>query len=399
MAKTIVIDPTDGTRIPFLRGVLSRSLFEAGVPFKQAYKIASRVRNELEGMEEITTQALRERVAEWLGQSVPPEVVEIYLQAGRPADTIWVHDDQEQSNPFSRFQHQRCLESCGLSNDEAYPVTQAVYEILIARGTTEIKSEELRRVTHHCLKTQLGEEKARRYPVWVEFTRSGRPLILLIGGTTGSGKSTIATEVAHRLGIVRTQSTDMLREAMRMMVPERLLPALHTSSFSAWTTLPANQVSGQGGQEETEALIADGYLAQTELLAVPCEAVIQRALRERVSLILEGVHVHPLLLGRISRETDAIVVPIMLSVRKEKRLRRRISGRRKEAPLRAFEVQLEHFDAIWQLQSFLLSEADRAHVPIIDNSDKETTIKLVVDAIIDILSRHFGHTGPSGENA
>ena len=386
MAKSIVIDPADGTRIPFLRGVLSRSLFEAGVPFKQAYKIATQLRNELEELGEITTHALRERVAERLRGGVPEEVVEAYLKAGGPADTIWVHDEEGQANPFSRFQHQRCLESCGLANDEAYTATRAVYEALIARGTHEIRSEELRRLTHHCLRTQLGEEQARRYQVWVEFSRSGRPLVLLIGGTTGCGKSTIATEVAHRLGIVRTQSTDMLREAMRMMVPERLLPALHTSSFSAWTTLPASQVV----HEETEALIADGYLAQAELLAVPCEAVIQRALREGVSLILEGVHVHPLLLGRIGRESDAIVVPIMLSVRKEKRLRRRIRGRRKEAPLRAFEVQLEHFDAIWQLQSFLLSEADRAHVPIIDNSDKETTVKLVVDAIIDILSRHFG---------
>ena len=32
-------------------------------------------------------------------------------------------------------------------------------------------------------------------------------------------RSTISAEIAHRLDIVRTQSTDMLREVMRLMFP------------------------------------------------------------------------------------------------------------------------------------------------------------------------------------
>jgi len=35
---------------------------------------------------------------------------------------------------------------------------------------------------------------------------------VLIGGTTGTGKSTVASEVAHRLGITRVTSTDFIRE-------------------------------------------------------------------------------------------------------------------------------------------------------------------------------------------
>ncbi len=41
MARPVVIDETEGTRFPFLRGILTRSLQEAGVPFEQAYAIAS----------------------------------------------------------------------------------------------------------------------------------------------------------------------------------------------------------------------------------------------------------------------------------------------------------------------------------------------------------------------
>ena len=224
--------------------------------------------------------------------------------------------------------------------------------------------------------------------IWVHNTHLGRPLILLIGGTTGCGKSTIATEVAHRLGVVRTQSTDMLREVMRMMIPKRLLPVLHSSAFDAWKSLP-NRFAGDSSEEDR---IADGYRSQMELLSVPCEAVIQRALREQVSVILEGIHVHPSLLDRIDRRENAIIVPIMLAVLKQDRLRKRLRGRGQLAPQRGSKRYLSQFDCIWALQSYLLSEADRTGIPIISNDDKEAASIQVMKAIIDAMEKDFSAT-------
>jgi 2-phosphoglycerate kinase len=224
--------------------------------------------------------------------------------------------------------------------------------------------------------------------VWVDYSHSGRPLILLIGGTTGCGKSTMATEVAHRLGVVRTQSTDMLREVMRMMVPKRLSPVLHTSAFDAWRSLP-DKFANQADEEER---IADGYQAQMELLSVPCEAVIQRALKERVALILEGIHIHPSLLNYIDRREDAIIVPIMLAVLKQDNLRMRLRSRGQAAPSRDSKKHLSNFDRIWTLQSFLLSEADRHGIPIIANEDKEKATAQVMKAIIDTMEGSFSRS-------
>ena len=52
-------------------------------------------------------------------------------------------------------------------------------------------------------------------------------------GDRGSGKSTIATQLAARLGIVRVVATDAIREVMRSMLSPELMPTLHTSSFQA----------------------------------------------------------------------------------------------------------------------------------------------------------------------
>jgi 2-phosphoglycerate kinase len=142
-------------------------------------------------------------------------------------------------------------------------------------------------------------------------------------------------------------------------------------------------------KRDPDAAVANGYRSQAELLAVPCEAVIQRALREQVSLIVEGIHVQPALLERIAQDTDAVIVPVMLAVLKQESLRKRIRGRGVEAPEREAERQLEYFDAIWRLQSYLLSEADRAKVPIIANEDVDQAVKLVMGTIIDTLARGF----------
>lgn len=381
MAKLLVTDSQKQTRVPFLRGILTRSLQDAGLPFDDAYQLASAIRQELSTATTITTRQLRAKILRHLRRSLHKDASRRYQSRREAPAAIMVQSEDGQGLPFSRAHHQRGLEACGLSASEAAGITRALYTHLVKRGRATIQSKHLDGLTHACLRRELGEAPAHRYLVWQDFVHSGRPLILLIGGTAGCGKSTTATSVANRLDIVRTQSTDMLREVMRMMVPERLLPVLHQSSFDAWKALP--------GSDDSETQLADGYYAQAEVLSVACEAVLNRALRERVSLILEGVHIQASLVEKIPVGTDALVIPIMLAVLDPKRLRMRIRGRAKEVPQRRAERYLHSFDAIWQLQSTLLSDADRSQIAIVENDDKEHVFVEVMRIVIDILSRDF----------
>ncbi len=388
MSKTLIIDTAEKTKTPFLRGILTRSLQDTGLPFEDAYKLATLVRHELTQIEELTTDQLRSMVLKYLRQSHGSAIAQRYLTPAHSAFTIMVESTNDQIAPFSRGELRRCLESCGTPTEKAMGLVAKIHDHLINKRRYRISSRRLGLLTYRILRRELGEEAARRYLVRVEYRHGNRPLLLLIGGTAGCGKSTIATELASRLDIVRTQSTDMLREVMRTMLPSRLLPVLHTSSFNAWEALPhtANQ------PQEKETLLADGYRTQADLLSVACEAVIQRALKERVSLILEGVHIHPSLLANIPNDSDAVVVPIMLAVLKPEQLRLRIRGRGKQVPDRRAERYLENFDAIWQLQSYLLSEADRARIPIIPNDDKRKVLEQVTNTIIDALAKNVSAT-------
>ena len=60
-----------------------------------------------------------------------------------------------------------------------------------------------------------------------------------------------------------------------------------------------------------------------------------------------------------------------------------------------FGISLQGFDdvaKIWRLQSFLLSEADRAGIPILVNDRKEGATNLIMKTIIDELGKTFDKT-------
>lgn len=386
--KTIVVNVRENEKAPFLRGILIRSLLDAGLPFENAYDIATKVRGELEHVKTITTEELQGQVSRLLKELGEKDVLQQYCFPSVAPPRIRVTDEGGLQRAFSRGRKSRYLQSTGMKTDKAEYITELIHAQLIAAGMNSISTSELGYLTYLCLQQEVGEAAARRYLVWSEFKDSNRPLVLLIGGTVAAGKSTVATEIAHLLDIVRIQSTDILREVMRMMIPKRLLPVLHTSSFNAWKTLPIRDKKDR----DWDQLVAEGYRSQAELLAVPCEAVLQRAVEEQVPIIMEGVHVHPDLLDLAPSDSDVIKVYVMLAVLKSKKIKSRLRGRGADAPLRKSERQLNNLKAIWSMQSFLLSEADRCDVPIITSGDRETVVLQVIQQVNTELARHFTAT-------
>jgi 2-phosphoglycerate kinase len=358
--KTFVVNKMESTRVPFLRGILTRSLLDAGLQFEDAFELATTVRDELSDRTEISSGELTPRVLSLLAGIGDEETMDQYrLPAAAPA-RIQVNNRSGTVSAFSRGRHARFLQSSGMRAEKAEQTTALIYDQLLATGVSSITTFELGYLTYLCLLQEVSKRAAKRYLVWSEFQRSGRPLLLLICGSVGTGKR-------------------------RMMLPKRLLPVLHTSSFNAWKTLPIQDKKERG----KEQLVAEGYRSQVDLLAVPCEAVLQRAVEENVSLILEGVHVHPDLLSRVPSKSNAISLHVTLAVLKSKDLKSRLRGRGAEVPQRRAKRYLNKFDSIWHLQSFLLSEADRCDVVIITNDDKEIAVQQLIQHVNYELTRHF----------
>ncbi len=129
-------------------------------------------------------------------------------------------------------------------------------------------------------------------------------MIVLIGGATGVGKSTIAARVASRLGVVRIISTDSIREVMRAFFSESLMPAIHHSSYDADKAVRIPLGSGFDSH-------VVGFMEQVEMVNVGVLAVLDRAVKERTSLVVEGVHIVPGMLASAggSRADGGCAVP------------------------------------------------------------------------------------------
>ena len=389
MSKLLVKNTEDNTQVPFLRGILTRSLQTSGLKFKEAHELASKIRSEIENDSVITNKELEKLAIKYLLKSSNKKAASHYENRNMPY-MLQVESDDGEFSGFSPSTYRTDLVSIGLSLEQASDIVDELCAHLLKRNKANVKTRYLGKVTYRILRKSkdIGEIPARRWLIWKDFVHSGRPIVYLISGSPGNGKSTIATLLASRLDIPRMQSTDTLREVVRTMVAEDDMPILHRSSFTAWKEIEAKDDS----EEDMSRRIVEGYTEQAMFLSAAVQAVVKRAIHERVSIVIEGVHVYPSMASELTDIEDAVVVPVMLGIFKKSKLLARMKGRSTEVPRRRVERYKKYFDQIWALQSFLSMEADDMDVPIISNDDKNDVFREIMLITINKLAEDFNKT-------
>lgn len=385
MAKIVVIKQPEGDRTPFLRGILVQSLLHFGLSFDEAYNLAQAVRARLKDTAEISTGALKSLVARLIEERFGRERRAAFESNREPDSAIRVITTTR-NEPFSVGILAHSLEICAIDPETALDGARKVYAALQSSGHREIDHKTLRRVIYQCLKEHCSSDAADRYLSWRRFENSGEPLIVLIGGATGAGKSTVASEVAYRMDIARAQSTDMMREIIRAYLTPQAVPTLGYSSFEAWRGLPD---APDAQTDEQNNVVVAGFMSQFATMKPALEAAIGRAVKERHDLIIEGVHVAPTLLDLAEHRKQALVVPLMLATMEKATLEKQLTRRGREKTGRKASRYLEHIDDIWGLQSYLLSEADNGGIPIITNWHLESAVREILDLIIAKVMKRY----------
>jgi len=274
----------------------------------------------------------------------------------------------------------RALVATGLAPTRAYELARRVDADLVQRGSPTVDLDHLAELAAEVLGEPEAGRTMRRLRRLQALQQLDLPIILLVGGATGTGKSTLATEAAHRLGITRVTSTDFIRQTMRAFFSKEFMPSVHYSSFDAQLALlkAEEDVSGD------VALL--GFLDQTRNVLVGVEAAIDRALTEGWSMVLEGVHLVP---GMISLDrANALVVQCVIAIADEHLHRSHFWVRESATDgLRPLDKYLDGLPEIRLIQDAILERAHRFDVPVIENVSLDDAIGEVMDLVLTSAER------------
>jgi 2-phosphoglycerate kinase len=276
--------------------------------------------------------------------------------------------------PYSKGVMARALIATGVRAVRAYELASRVEQDLRARGASAADLERLRELAIEVLGDREGRQAVERLVRYNELRGLELPIIVLVGGATGTGKSTVATEVAHRLGITRVTSTDFIRQTMRAFFSPEFMPSVHQSSFEAGAALPAAE------QEAGDALLL-GFIDQTRHVLVGVQASIDRALEEGWSMVLEGVHLVP---GMLRQIEGALVVHVVVAIEDEDVHAQHFWIRDAASQgVRAHDKYLARLADIRHIQDFILEEGRRSEVPIVPNGNIEEAIGTVMELVLE----------------
>ena len=169
------------------------------------------------------------------------------------------------AQPYSKGLMARALVAVGVPLGRAYELAKRIEADLSARGEEGTDLERVEELAVEVMGQAEGSQAVRRLRSFRELHELDLPLIVLVGGATGTGKSTVATEAAYRLGITRVTSTDFVRQTMRAFFSQEFMPCIHYSSFEA--------ASGLREPEQAEDPVAlRAEIEAKELLPCSCPA-------------------------------------------------------------------------------------------------------------------------------
>jgi len=295
---------------------------------------------------------------------------------------IVISDSKKGGLPFSKGILANSIAITGLDIIVAHKISMDIQEYLFETKATFISLDELRTLVFRFIKDDVSLEYAEKYLLWQSVGKLKKPLIILIGGSTGAGKSTVATMISNRLNISRVVSTDAIREIMRTSISDKLIRPLRGSSYNAYKYLSLVPTG-------VDPVIL-GFREQVLAVNVGIEAIIRRSVEEKIDTIVEGAHIVPGFFKIKEFYNKAIIENYIIIVKDEDIHREHFIKRTYETQgSRPMEKYLKHLKNIRRIQGYIEDLAEKNSVKIIDNNNLDNTINTVMDLMFQRVKMEF----------
>ncbi len=213
---------------------------------------------------------------------------------------------EELGLPYSRGLMARSLMAAGVAGAPRVCAREPGRRRADRARADKIEVERLEALAVEVLGEEEGREAIQRLRRYQELRELDLPIMVFIGGATGTGKSTVATELAYRFGITRVTSTDFVRQTMR---------AFFSRDVHAGDP-PVELRGGRRVSRTPTTRSSSASCSRRGTSSSASRASSERALEEGWSLVLEGVHLVPGMV-ELPRPEQAVSVFVVLSIEDE----------------------------------------------------------------------------------
>lgn len=238
---------------------------------------------------------------------------------------------------------------------------------------------------HHLLDFQVAKE----------ITQRNQSFVVLLGGTSGTGKSTLASLLAARLRLTTVLPTDSVRHILRAFTSKDENPCAFVSTYQAGDALTADEIEelsvATDGVMSANRLhkrkVLRGYKLQSEVVLEKLDKVLTMFEKRKQSLVVEGVHLNTDQMMELVRRHPNCV-PFMIYISNELKHRERFAVRARHMTIDPQENKyIKYFDNIRIIQRHLCKHADKYLIPKIDNTNVDRSIATIQSTLIRVLRK------------
>ncbi|CAI5724483.1 unnamed protein product [Peronospora destructor] len=329
------------------------------------------------------------------------DVGETEVDGSDPMELLYVKWEG-QCKSFTRYRLQETLMLMGCRPKDAVIVTQKVF------AKKKKKREEAKvlpvafswHLLHACIYSSLARldyvkpHHLLDFEVAEEITQRNQSFAVLLGGTSGTGKSTLASLLAARLRLTTVLPTDSVRHVLRSFTSKEEKPCAFVSTYQAGDALSPEMIAAiQGDREDISTarlhkkMVLKGYKMQSDLVLEKLDRVLTMFEERKQSLVVEGVHLNTDDLLTLVRKHPTCV-PFMIYISNENKHRERFAVRARHMTIDPQENKyIKHFDNIRIIQRHLCKHADRCLIPKIDNTNVDRSIATIQSTLVRVLRK------------
>jgi len=128
--------------------------------------------------------------------------------------------------------------------------------------------------------------------------------------------------------------------------------------------------------------VISAFQEQSQRVNVGVQAIMRRAVKESLSMIIEGVHLLPCNWPKELTE-GAIVIQVLICTLEEERHRNRFISRAEENPGRSTAKYLENFESIRRIQDALTEKCKDYEIFMVDNVDFDDSVYRIIRYLTD----------------